>query len=105
MTFITTILRRSMGIKLLFTDFESLAYEIKTNNFYKDINPDIEKRFDTSDYPINHLSRIKTALNSKVLGMFKDEAGVKQIVEFVDLRAKLYYYKMLDGSEDTKGKG
>ena len=31
-----------------------------------------------------------------------DEAGGKQIVEFVGLRAKLYSYKMLDGSEDEK---
>ena len=36
--------------------------------------------------------------------MFKDEAGGKQIVEFVGLRAKLYSYKMLDGSEDKKCK-
>ena len=76
--------------KLLFTDTDSLAYEIKTKDFYKDINPDIEKRFDTSDYPTNHPSGIKTGLNSKVLGIFKDEAGGKQIVEFVGLRAKLY---------------
>ena len=45
---------------------------------------------DTSDYPSNHPSGIKTGLNSKVLGMFKDEAGGKQIVESVGLRAKLY---------------
>ena len=32
---------------LLFTDTDSLAYEIKTKDFYKDINPDIEKWFDT----------------------------------------------------------
>ena len=37
--------------------------------------------------------------------MFKDEAVGKQIVEFVGLRAKLYSYKMLDGSEDKKYKG
>ena len=37
--------------------------------------------------------------------MFKDEACGKQIVEFVGLRAKLYSYKMLDGSEDKKCKG
>ena len=37
--------------------------------------------------------------------MFKDEAGGKQIVEFVGLRATLYSYKMLDGSEDKKFKG
>ena len=65
---------------------------------------DIEKRFDTSDYPSNHPSGIKTGLNSKVLGMFKVEAGGKQIVEFVGLRAKLYSYKMLDGFEDKKCK-
>ena len=40
--------------KLLFTDIDSLAYEIKTKDLYKDINHDIEKRFDTSDYPTNH---------------------------------------------------
>ena len=37
--------------------------------------------------------------------MFKDEVGWKQIVEFVGLRAKLYSYKMLDGSEDKKCTG
>ena len=67
--------------KLLFTDTDSLAYEIMAKDFYKDINPDIEKLFDTSDYPTNHHSGIKTGLNSKVLGMFKDEAGGKQIVD------------------------
>ena len=86
--------------KLLFTDTDFLAYGIKTNFFYKDINSDIEKRFDTSDYPSNHPSGIKTGFNSKVLEMFKDEADGKQIVEFVGLRAKHYSYKMLDGSED-----
>ena len=91
--------------KLLFTDTESLAYEIKTKDFYKDINSDIEKRFDTSDYPTNHPSGIKTGLNSKVLGMFKNEAGRKQIAEFVDLGAKLYSCKMLDRSENKKCKG
>ena len=37
--------------------------------------------------------------------MFKDEAGGKQIVEFVLLRAKLYSYKMIDDSDDKKCKG
>ena len=36
--------------------------------------------------------------------MFKEQAGGKQIVEFVGLRDKLYSYKMLDGSEDKKYK-
>ena len=37
--------------------------------------------------------------------MFKNEAGGKQIVEFVGLRDKLFSYKMLDGSKDKKCKG
>ena len=69
--------------KLLNTNTDSLAYKIKTKDFYKDINPDIEKRFDTSDYPSNHSSGIKTRLNSKVLGMFKDEAGGKHLLNLL----------------------
>ena len=79
--------------------------KLRRKIFYKDINPDIEKRPDTSDYPTNHPSGIKTGLNSKVLGLFKNEAGGKQIVEIVGLRAKLYSYKMLGGSEEKKCKG
>jgi hypothetical protein len=91
--------------KLLFTDTDSLAYEIQTEDFYIDINPDVERLFDTSDYPQDHPSGIKTGVNSKVLGMFKDEACGKQITEFVGLRAKLYAYKMLHGEENKKCKG
>ena len=87
---------------LPFTDTDSLAYEINTKDVYQDINPDIEKRFDTSDYQTDHPSGIKTGLNSKVHGIFKDEAGGKQIFEFVGLRANLYSYKMLDGSKAKK---
>ena len=58
--------------KLLFTDTDSLAYEIKTENLYADITDDVEKRFDTSNYPKEHPSGIKTGVNEKVIGMFKD---------------------------------
>ena len=40
-----------------------------------------------------------------MLGMFKDEACGKQIIEFIGLRVKLYSYKMLDGSGDKQCKG
>ena len=99
MSFITTT---GDTAELLFTVTNSVAYEIKTKDFYKDINPDIEKRFNTSDYPTNHTSGIKTRLSSKVLGMFEEEACGKQIVQYVGLRAKLCSYKMLDSSEDKK---
>ena len=91
--------------KLLFTDTDSLMYEIQTEDFYKDISEDVKHRFDTSDYPPNHPSGIPSGFNKKVLGMFKDEAGGKVIDEFVGLRAKLYSYKMFEGEENKKCKG
>ena len=91
--------------KLLFTDTDSLMYEIETEDFYKDISRDVKNRFDTSDYPENHPSGIPTGINKKVLGMFKDEAAGKIIKEFVGLRAKLYSFKMDEGGESKKCKG
>ena len=40
--------------KLLFTDTDSLAYEIKTVDFYANIANDIESKFDTSEFDKNH---------------------------------------------------
>ena len=91
--------------KLLFTDTDSFLYEIKTDDFYKDISGDVRDRFDTSDYPENHPSGIPSGINKKVLGMFKDEVAGKIITEFVGLRAKLYSFKMEDGKENKRCKG
>src|SRR5688572_7080243 len=90
--------------KLLFTDTDSLAYEIKTDDFYADIAPDIRSRFDTSDYPKDHSSRIEIGVNKKVIGKFKDEAAGQQIEEFVGLRSKLYSYQMAE-VDHKKAKG
>ena len=91
--------------ELLFTDTDSLMYCIKTDDFYKDINPDVQDKFDTSDYPPNHKSGILTGVNKKVIGMFKDEVAGKQITHFVGLRPKLYSYKVEDERELKKCKG
>ena len=91
--------------KLLFTDTDSLMYEIQTEDFYKDISQDVKDRFYTSDYLPNHPSGIPSGFNKKVLGMFKDEVGGEIIDEFVGLRAKLYSFKMLEGVESKKCKG
>ena len=88
--------------KLLFSDTDSLMYEIQTEDFYKDITGDVKNKFDTSDYPENHPSGIPTGENKKVLGKMKDEAAGKIINEFVGLRAKLYSYKMYEGEEEIK---
>ena len=38
------------SLKLLYMDIDSLVYDIKTEDFYKDIAEDVETRFDTSGY-------------------------------------------------------
>ena len=91
--------------KLLFTDTDSLLYEIQTEDFYKDISGDVKEKFDTSNYPENHPSGIPTGINNKVVGMFKDEEAGKNIKEFVGLRAKLYSFKTEKGEENKKCKG
>ena len=88
--------------KLLFTDTDSLAYEIQTEDFYRDISPDVQAKFDTSNFSQNHPSGIPTGANKKVVGMFKDEAGGQIIEEFVGLRAKLYSYKMFESKKEEK---
>ena len=90
---------------LLMTDTDSLCYEIETEDFYKDISSDIEAKFDTSAYPRNHPSGIKTGVNKKVIGMMKDECSGEIMERFVGLRAKLYAPKMNDGKESKKCKG
>ena len=63
-------------------------YLIQTDDFYHDIRKDITKKFDTSDYYDHHPSGIKTGVNKKVIGKFKDEVGGNQITHFVGLRPK-----------------
>ena len=43
---------------LLFTDTDSLMYCVETEDIYKDMIPDVEERFDTSKYPLDHPSGI-----------------------------------------------
>ena len=92
-------------LKLCHMDTDSLVYDIKTEDFYKDIANDVEARFDTSGYSKTDSRPLPIGLNKKVIGLMKDELGGRIMTEFVALRPKLYSYKVLDGSEDKKCKG
>ncbi|CAH3198068.1 unnamed protein product, partial [Porites evermanni] len=91
--------------ELMFTDTDSLLYQIHTDDFYRDISYNILEKFDTSDYPPDHPSGIPTGVNKKVIGMFKDEVAGRQITKSVGLRPKLYTFKIEDGSLTKKCKG
>ena len=75
--------------KLLFTDTDSLTYEIEAEDVYQDFWKD-KDLFDNSDYPENSPYFYKK--NKKVIGKFKDEAAGVPICEFVGLRSKMYSY-------------
>ena len=84
--------------KLLFTDTDSLTYEIEAEDVYQDFWNNKEM-FDNSDYNENSLFFDKT--NKKVIGKFKDEAAGIPITEFVGLRSKMYSY-MKDNQKGGK---
>ena len=78
------------NVKLCYMDTDSFIMHIKTEDFYKDIADDAEKRFDTSNYETNR--PLPITKNKKVIGLMKDELGGRIMTEFVALRPKTYSY-------------
>ena len=68
--------------RLLFTDTDSLTYEIEAEDVYKDFWND-KDMFDNSNYPEN--SPYYCNVNTKINGKFKDEACGVPITEFIVL--------------------
>ena len=91
------------NVKLCYMDTDSFIMNIKTEDFYKDVSNDVEKRFDTSNYEVNR--PLSTGKNKRVIGLMKDELGGKIIMEFIALRPKTYSYLTDDCKEDKKAKG
>ena len=84
------------NVKLCYMDTDSFIMNIETEDFYKDIANDIEKRFDTSNYEVD--KPLSTGKNKKVIGLMKDELGGRII-------QKTYSYLTDDCKEDKKAKG
>ena len=91
------------NVKLCYMDTDSFIINIKTEDFYKDIAKDVEKRFDMSNYEVDR--PLPTGKNKKVMGLMKDELGGGIITEFVALRPKTYSYLTDDCKENKKAKG
>ena len=71
---------------LFYIDIDCVIVHVKTDNIYKDIAEDVEKRFGTSNYEIDRpLTKEK---NNKVIGIIKDELGGQIMKKLVGLRAK-----------------
>ena len=88
-------------LNFLFTDTDSLCYEITTDDFYRDML-DNNEQFDLSEMK---LEQFKNSENKKVVGKFKDETQGIPICEFVGLRSKMYSIQLDDDSEKKTAKG
>ena len=86
----------------MFTDADSLVYEIKTEDVHEDFYLD-KNLFDFSDYPLD--SKFFDPINKKVIGKMKDEFKGKIINRCTGLKSKMYLLISVDNEEDTKAKG
>ncbi|XP_035231310.1 uncharacterized protein LOC118203166 isoform X1 [Stegodyphus dumicola] len=83
--------------RLLFTDTDSLCYEIETDAIFQDMGNNLNL-FDTSDYPENH--PLYSLTNKKTIGKMKDELSGQIAQEFVGLKPKMY--SLLSNSTEKK---
>ena len=81
------------NIKLCYVDTDSFIMHIKTEDFYRDIANDVEKRFHTSNYECDR--PLPTGKNKKMIGLMKDELGGKIMTEPIALRPKTYFLLIL----------
>ena len=88
---------RKFNTRSLFTDTDSLCYELHEKNLYKKMYKSNEL-FDVSNFPVS--SKYYCSDNKKVVGKMKDEYGGKSILKFVGLKSKMY--SILDESSNEK---
>ena len=75
--------------RLLFTEIDSLMYEIKTKDVYEDFSNN-KKMFDFSNYSLK--SKYYDDLNKLVVAKMKDETRGVAIKYFVGLKPKMYSF-------------
>ena len=95
-------IKKNFDAKLLFTDTDSLTYEIKLKNVYEEFFK-WKDLFDFSNYSKD--SKLFNDTNKKVIGKMKDEFGGVITTEFVEfyLTKKITRHKM-KGIQNKKHK-
>ena len=110
---------------LLFTDTDSLMYEVETDDLYREMmlgkynrvekndgnfmqarHPDFRpapasETFDFSNYPTTHpFYKPELLANKAQVGFMKDETASNPIYEYVGLRPKMYSFKTIKVKPD-----
>ena len=95
-------IKKNFDAELLFTDTDSLTYEIKSKNVYEEFFK-WKDLFDFSNYSKD--SRFFDGTNKNVIGRMKDEFGGIIVSDFIGLKSKMYSIKKIDGKESNTAKG
>ena len=95
-------IKRHFDAELLFTDTDSLTYEIKSEDVYENVFKH-KHLFDFSNYPKD--SKFFDQANKKVIGKMKDLSKRKIIDEHFGLKSRMYSMKNIDGKESNTAKG
>ena len=84
-------IKNNFDAELIFTDTDSVTYEIKSEDVYE------EFFFDLSNYPRD--SKLFGLVNEKVIGKMKGVSERKINDEFVGLKSKMCSMKNIDGKD------
>ena len=95
-------IKKNFDAELLFTNTDSLAYEIRIENVYEEFFK-WKHLFNFSNYSKD--LKFYDDSNEKVIGKMKDEMEGIIIDEFIGLKSKMYAIKKIDGRESNTAKG
>ena len=97
-----SFIKKLFDAELLFTDADSLTYEIKSKDVYKEFFKH-KHLFGFSNYSKD--SKFFDETNKKVIGKMKNVPEGKIIGEFIGLKSKTYSMKNIDVKESNTAKG
>ena len=87
---------------LCYMDIDSFVVHVKTDDIYKDIVEDVEKRFDTSSFELDR--PLPKGKNKKVVRLMKDKSGKKNHKIIFWIKSKNIYYLKGKNDESKKAK-
>ena len=93
---------KKFNTRWLFTDTDSLCYELHEKNLCKNMYK-YKELFDQSNFCVS--SKYYCSDNKKLVGKTKDEYGRKSIIKFVGLKSKMYWILDESNNEASTNKG
>ena len=93
-----SFIKKHFDAALLFTDTDSLTYEIKSEDVYEEFFKH-KNLFDLGNYPKN--SKFFNLVNEKDIGKMKNVSEGKINDEFLGLKSKMYSMKNISKTSKT----